>query len=188
MVLSAAQLGNLLSRPEELARLRDLLCPYFDDIRIIAHLDEQARLLTAHYTFAVTEGRRHSLTQELTLAERGRWWQGALEPAEDAPDFGLFSDVQNPPFWLDYQALQSHWADAFGAEKVQFRPLDLPQLLSKDGAREVSDSLDLITPLGSVDPGRALAPLPAPWLARMRAFNDVLIRYLQVHDLSLIHI
>jgi len=184
VVLSAAQLGNLLSRPEELTRLRDLLSPYFDDIRIIAHLEEQARLLTAHYSFAVTEGRRHPLTQELALAERGNWWQGALEPAEDAPDFGLFSDVQNPPFWLDYQTLHSHWADAFGAEKVQFRPLDLPHLLSKDGAREVSDSLDLITPLGSVDPGRALAPLPAPWLARMRAFNDVLIRYLQVHDLS----
>ncbi|MEP3688806.1 MAG: glycosyltransferase family 2 protein [Sulfitobacter dubius] len=183
VVLSAAQLGNLLSRPEELTRLRDLLSPYFDDIRIIAHLEEQARLLTAHYSFAVTEGRRHPLTQELALAERGNWWQGALEPAENAPDFGLFPDVHNSPFWLDYQALHTHWAEVFGAENVQFRPLDLPHLLSKDGGREVSVSLDLV-PLGPVDPGRTLAPLPAPWLARMRAFNDVLIRYLQAHDLS----
>ncbi|SFG30528.1 glycosyltransferase family 2 protein [Sulfitobacter dubius] len=183
VVLSAAQLGNLLSRPEELTRLRDLLSPYFDDIRIIAHLEEQARLLTAHYSFAVTEGRRHPLTQELALAERGKWWQGALEPAENAPDFGLFPDVHDSPFWLDYQALHTHWAEVFGAESVQFRPLDLPHLLSKDGGREVSVSLDLV-PLGPVDPGRTLAPLPAPWLARMRAFNDVLIRYLQAHDLS----
>lgn len=183
VVLSAAQLGNLLSRPEELTLLRDLLSPYFDDIRIIAHLEEQARLLTAHYAFAVSEGRRHPLTQELALAAQGNWWQGALEPTENAPDFGLFPDVQNAPFWLDYHALYTHWAKEFGAENVQLRPLDLPHLLSKEGGREVSDSLGL-APLGPVDPGRALAPMPAPWLTRMRAFNDVLIRYLQAHDLS----
>ena len=183
VVLSAAQLGNLLSRPEELTRLRDLLSPNFNDIRIIAHLEEQARLLTAHYAFAVTEGRRNPLTQELALAAQGNWWQSALEPTENAPDFGLFPDAQNPPFWLDYHALYTHWAKVFGAENVQFRPLDLPHLLSKGGGREVSDSLGL-APLGPVDPGRALAPMPAPWLTRMRAFNDVLIRYLQAHDLS----
>ena len=183
VVLSAAQLGNLLSRPEELTRLRDLLSPNFNDIRIIAHLEEQARLLTAHYAFAVTEGRRNPLTQELALAAQGNWWQSALEPTENAPDFGLFPDAQNPPFWLDYHALYTHWAKVFGAENVQLRPLDLPHLLSKGGGREVSDSLGL-APLGPVDPGRALAPMPAPWLTRMRAFNDVLIRYLQAHDLS----
>lgn len=190
VVLSAAQLGNLLSRPEELAHLRDLLSAHFDDIQIVAHLDEQARLLTAHYAFAVTEGRRHSLTQELALtqdlavAERGNWWQAACETTENAPDFGLFADVQDPPFWLDYHALHAHWAEAFGTENIHFRPLNLSHLLSKDGAREVTDSLCLTTPLGPVDPGRAIAALPAPWLTRMQRFNDVLIRYLQVHDLS----
>ena len=184
VVLSAAQLGNLLSRPEELRALHDLLRPYFDDIRVVAHLDEQARTLVAHYGFAVAESRRHPLTQELALAERGDWWHGALAQRETAPDFGLFPEVQAPPFWLDYQALHAHWAAAFGADNITFRPLDLPHLMSRAGASEITESLGLSTPLGPVDPGRALAALPAPWLTRMRQFNDVLVRYQQTHDLA----
>ena len=184
VVLSAAQLGNLLSRPEEIAQLHTLLAPYFDDIQVVAHLDEQARLLVGQYAFAVTEGRRHSLDQELTLATSGNWWLGAVAMGEDAPDFGLFPDVQNPPFWLDYKALHAQWTGVFGAENVTFRPLNLDHLTSERGAEELEAILGLDTPLGPVQPGRLIAPLPAPWLARMQQFNDVLIRYLQAHDLS----
>ena len=187
VVLAAAQLGNLLSDPAEIARLRALLSPHFDDIRIVAHLDEQARLLAAHYAFAVTEGRRHTLDRELALAESGgEWWAQAraAAAAEDAPDLGLFRDIQAPPFWLDYAALHAHWADAFGADRVSFRPLDADHLTSAHGAEELGDLLALDTPLGPVTPGRVIAPLPEPWLARMRQFNEVLIRYLKVKDLS----
>jgi len=184
VVLSAAQLGNLLPQPAEIERLQALLTPYFDDIQIVAHLDEQARLLAAHYAFAVTEGRRHTLDQELALAGRGSWWQNALNGAENEPDFGLFPDVQRPPFWLDFNALYETWAKVFGLNNVTFRPLNLSHLTSENGAAELDSLLGLDTPLGTVDPGRLIGPISEPWLARMRQFNDVLIRYLQVHDIS----
>ncbi len=184
VVLSAAQLGNLLSDPAEIRRLQALLAPHFDDIQIVAHVDEQARLLAAHYDYAVTEGRRHSLEQELSLAEHADWWQAALQGGDADPDFGLFPDIQNPPFWLDFAALHRHWAQVFGEDNVTFRPLDLDHLTSANGASEIADILGLDAPLGPVKPGRLIAPLPAAWLARMRQFNAVLIRYLQAQDLS----
>ncbi|MEX3315170.1 glycosyltransferase family 2 protein [Sulfitobacter sp. PS-8MA] len=184
VVLSAAQFGNLLPRAEEIKRLRALLAPHFDHIQIVAHIDEQARLLAAQYDFAVTEGRRSALEQELDLAGAADWWQAAQAGVEPDPDFGLFPEVENPPFWLDFKALHQHWAQVFGAENVTFRPLDLAHLTSVNGASEIEDMLGLQAPLGAVKPGRLIAPLPAPWLARMRQFNAVLIRYLKVKDIS----
>ena len=184
VVFSAAQLGNLLSSPAEIERLHALLAPHFEDIRVVAHVDEQARLLAAHYAFAVTEGRRHTLQQELALAGTDDWWQASLKERDGAPDFGLFPDIQNAPFWLDYKALHRHWAEAFGAEKLSFRPLDLDQLYTAHGAAELNDLLELASPLEPVEPGRLPPALPDPWIARMRQFSDVLIRYLQLHDIS----
>tara|TARA_R110002049_G_scaffold23545_3_gene83335 strand:- start:51100 stop:53457 length:2358 start_codon:yes stop_codon:yes gene_type:complete len=184
VVVFAAQLGSLLSRPSEIARLHALLTPHFDDIQIVAHLDEQARLLCAHYAEAVTEGRRNPLDRELALAKGTDWWQAAqTDSGEDAPLFGLFPDVQNPPFWLDYQTLLTHWEAAFGAGNVTFCPLDMANLRSPRGGDELAAVLGLATPLGKVAPGRNPPPMPAAWLTRMRQMNDVLIRYLQVRDL-----
>ena len=183
-VVSAAQLGNLLHHPEELARLKALLKPHFSNIQIIAHVDEQARQLRAHYHYAVTEGRVSGLDVELALAKKDGWWDNALalRGAND-PYFGLFNDVQSPPFWLDYAAMIALWGDAFGKKNVTLRPLNVPHLISESGAEELTNSLGLKKNLGRVKPSRVSMLEPACNLTRMRQFNEVLIKYAQVHDL-----
>ncbi len=184
VVVVAAQLGNLLSQPKELARLKALFDPHFDDIRIVAHIDEQARMLVDHYTYAVIEGRRHDLGAELALAGSKDWWNGALAlRGKNEPFFGLFNDIQYPPYWLDYKSMFDLWSDTFGKEMVSFRPLDMAQLCSDQGVDEVSEILGVPQSLGKGDSDTPPVPRPAPWLTRMRQFNDVLIKYMQARDI-----
>lgn len=61
LILSASQLGVSLSRKSELERLYALLSPLSDDIRVIAHVDEQAKVLVRHYAEQILEGRGVSL-------------------------------------------------------------------------------------------------------------------------------
>ncbi|MEM6305006.1 MAG: glycosyltransferase family 2 protein [Pseudomonadota bacterium] len=185
-VVAAGQLGNLLHGKDELERLTQLLAPYFSEIHIVAHLAPQAELLLSHYTYAVLEGRTASLQAELDLVGAENWRDAALAARGDhGPEFGLFNDVQSPPFWLDYTRLLAQWEAAFGAGSVLFRPLDLPALMSPEGAQEVEALLDLKKPLGPVKPRRVPLTEPAVNLARMRQFNEVLIRYLKAHDISI---
>ena len=79
LILSAAQLGSSLHRRSELARLHAMLMPLSDDIRIVAHIDEPARLLTRIYADQIFEGRATPLEQELTLARGGNWWVDCIE-------------------------------------------------------------------------------------------------------------
>ncbi len=184
VVLASAQLGNLLYAPEELDRLHKLLSSYFDDIRIVAHLDEQARLLTQHYTTAILEGRRHSLQQEIDLAAEKDWWHGALSQRDDNdPFFGIFNDVHCPPQWLDFAALLSAWEKPFGKGNVTLRPLDLATLNGEDGMAELCASLGIENTFGKVEADRLYAPEPAPSLTRMRHMNDVLIRFSQAREI-----
>ena len=55
LVVSASQLATLPNR-SELLRLRALLTPLSDDITILAHVDEQARVLVRHYAEALENG------------------------------------------------------------------------------------------------------------------------------------
>ena len=184
VVFAAAQLGNLLHEPAELKRLHALLSPHFDDIQIVAHVGEQARLLCAHFGYAIAEGRRFGLDPELALAAGDNWWQGALGMrGHNDPYAGLFNDVQHPPFWLDYKHLLAAWEAQFGTGNVTLRPLDIAHLMSPEGSDEVAKVLGIKPNLGSVKPGRIVNPEPAANLTRMQQFNDVLIRYLQTHDL-----
>ena len=184
MVFSAGQFGGLLSRQSELERLKALLSPFSDDIRIVAHVDEQARLLATHYPDRVMEGRRYALDRELGLLKGKSWWDGALAlRGENQPFFGIFNDVQHPAFWLDYQRLVEHWEAVFGKGSVTLRPLDEAHLLSEDGADELNAVMGLDTPMGKLDPERPDALHSAASVARVRQFNDVLIRYMQARDL-----
>lgn len=184
VVLSAAQLGNLLSTEEELGRLKGLLSPYFEDVQIVAHLNAQARQLVEHYIYAILEGRRHSLDQELTLAREDRWWQGALaQRGTNAPYFGLFNDIQTPPHWLDYKKLLSFWEGVFGYGNVTLRPLDLATLYGPEGIGELCQTLDIENTFDPAEPDRLFLPEPAPSLTRMRHMNEVLIRYAQAKDI-----
>ncbi|KIN61353.1 Glycosyl transferase family 2 [Sulfitobacter noctilucae] len=184
VVLASAQLGNLLSAPEELERLHTLLSPYFDDIQIVAHLDEQARLLIHHYTYAILEGRRHSLRQEIDLAKEKDWWQGALAQRGANDTFaGIFNDVQAPPFWLDYAALLAAWEKPFGKGNVTFRPLNLPKLNSPDGMAELCTSLGIENNFGKSEIDPIFSPEASASLTRMRHMNDVMIRLSQARDI-----
>ncbi|MFK7835077.1 MAG: hypothetical protein AB8B60_02545 [Sulfitobacter sp.] len=184
LVLAAAQLGSLLHHPSELKRLHALLSIYFDDIQIVAHVEEQARLLVQHYISAVIAGRRHSLHQELDLAGTKNWGRGALAlRGETDPFANLFDDIQCPPFWLDFKALLAFWEKAFGKGNVTLAPLDLPQLYGKDGLQVLATALGLKKSLGPVSPDRIFSAEPAASLSRMRQMNDVLIRYSQAQDI-----
>lgn len=184
VVMAAAQLGSLLYHPKELARLRSLLAPHFDHIRIVAHIQEQAHMLLGHYAQAVSEGRRHSLAQELTLASGDDWWAGALaQRGENDPPFGIFNDVQCPPFWLDYAALVQMWEQAFGMDNVTLRPLDPERLFGADGMAELCHTLEIPNAFATPEPARTAPPISAASLTRMRLMNEAMIRFAQSRDI-----
>jgi len=184
VVLAAAQLGSLLHTPSEVSRLRDLLAPYFDEIHVIAYVDEQARTLARHYPMAILEGRRTSLEQELGLA-RGNDWRGSALAARGKTnaDIGDFAEVQAPPFWLDYKGLLQSWEDCFGVGRVALRPLDRAALAGPDTMTDVGQALGLARKLPPSKPARVFAPEPGASLARMRLMNDVMIRLAQARDI-----
>ncbi len=73
LILSAAQLGGSLARRSEIERLKALLAPLSDDIRVAAHIDEQGRLLARHYAAQVLAGRATSLDVEMDMAGTADW-------------------------------------------------------------------------------------------------------------------
>lgn len=184
VVLGTGQLGGMLTRAGELERLRDLLQTVSDDIQVTAYLFEQGQELAQFYANRVMEGRRYALDREFELIKGDSWWDGALAMrGENAPYFGLFNDIQYPPFWLDYARLHAHWGAVFGAENVHFRPHDPALMAGEDAANALGDVLGLNTSLGKVDPEPEEPPHSAASVTRVRGFNDLLIRYMQARDM-----
>lgn len=66
LILSCPQLATLPTR-SALDRLRALLLPLSEDIRIVAHVDAPGRLLLRHYESAVHDGRTAPLSRDLSL-------------------------------------------------------------------------------------------------------------------------
>ena len=129
LILSATQLGASLVQPSELERLKAMLTPHSSDIRIVAHVDAQDRLLARHYAAQVMEGRTRGLDLELSLAGKPDWWQACLaEAPRIAPRAGQFFETQTPPFWLDYERLIAHWEAVFGAGSLTLRALSARSL------------------------------------------------------------
>lgn len=180
MILSAPQLGGALHRDSELARLRDLLAEFSDDIRVVAHVDEPARLLARAYAAQVMEGRALPLSAEIALADAPEWWDGALShvPATD-PQAGIFTETQAPPFWLDYTALVARWEMAFGTGCVALRAFDADLFAGPDVIDEIRAAFGIEDQIGRAD---AAAPADQPsvaWLARARAMNEVFLQILR---------
>lgn len=177
VILSASQLGTSLARASELERLRDLLAPLSDDIRIVAHVDAPAPLLARHYAAQVFDGRTTSLELEAGLAA-GSWWQAALAhaPVID-PAQHRFLETHCPPFWLDYAALLRHWEAVFGKGAVTLRPYDAARFHGEEATEEIRAAFDIAETLGRAIP----VPLPqapaAAWVSRVRQLNLVLERY-----------
>ncbi len=180
LILSASQLGASLHRVSELDRLRMLLAPLSDDIRIIAHVDEQSRLLARHYAEQVMEGRGTTLDVEMDLAGSTDWWDDCLLDAHRiTPARGIFLETQTPPFWLDYARLQAFWEGTFGVGSLTFRPYD-PELFDGEGVtEEIRAMFGLADSIGRAT--AAAAPQIAPsaaWVARGRQLNALLLQVL----------
>lgn len=179
LILSASQLGVSLHRATELDRLRALLTPLSDDIRIIAHIDEQARLLARHYAEQVLEGRGTSLDVELDQAGSADWWDDCLLDAHAiAPDKGLFLETQAPPFWLHYARLQAFWDGAFGAGSLTFRPYDAARFHGAEATEELRAMFALDDGIGRAVPADLPVPPAAAWVARGRQLNRLLLHVL----------
>ncbi|KUF11429.1 glycosyltransferase family 2 protein [Pseudoponticoccus marisrubri] len=179
LILSAHQLGSALVSRAELERLRALLLPLSDDIRVVAHLDDPARLLVRRYAAQLAEGRAHDLSLELGCLDAPGYWDAALatRPVPD-PAAGQFGEVQGACFWLDYARLEREWAAVFGAEAVQLHSLDLPQLYEARATDALAAAFDIKVNFGKAEPE---TPPPAPsaaWQSRCRRFNDVVLRLL----------
>ncbi|KMK67332.1 glycosyltransferase family 2 protein [Puniceibacterium sp. IMCC21224] len=177
LILSAHQFGTSLPSRPAIKRLRDLLRPLSDDIRIVAHMDEPARLVVRRYAAQVFEGRSRGLDLELGMTNVGNWWDAALAtcPAPD-PRRGQFPDVQGASHWLDLPRLVAEWDAVFGigATHLRSRPFGL---YSADIGSEVRDAFDLgFAPIAE----QVRAPIrpSAAWLARARQFNEAVQRFL----------
>jgi Glycosyl transferase family 2 len=177
-VISAHQLVTLPNR-SELERLRDLLRPHSDDITVLAHLDEQARVLTRHYAQAVVEGRIAGLDQELALAGAGDWRKAALADwARIDPATHDFPELQAAPHWLDYARLAERWGEVFGADKVVLRGYDPARFGSGEIVDELREMLGIEGTIGKATAPKPAARRPAATLTRWRALNAVFIKLL----------
>lgn len=183
LILSASQLGTSLSRPSEIRRLFDMLRPLSDDIRIIAHVDEQARLLARAYAAQVMEGRAQDLSLELDLAGSPDWWDDALlDGHEIRPDKGQFQETQCPPFWLDYPRLVTEWEAVFGTGSMRLRPYDEALFYSQEATQEIVKAFGLPASIGKANPAKPPKPPSAAHVARARQLNDLILRLLDRTD------
>ncbi|WP_137700226.1 glycosyltransferase family 2 protein [Marimonas lutisalis] len=179
LILSASQLGSSLARKSEIERLKSLLAPLSDDIRIVAHVDEQARLLARRYGEQVLEGRAAPLDMELEMAGTQDWWDDALLDAHEIdPQAGQFLETQAPPFWLDYARLVQHWEGVFGAGSVTLRPYDAVRFYGPEVTEEIRDSFGIEPTIGKAEPEDIPTEPSAAWLARARQLNALLLKVL----------
>jgi len=171
LILSAHQLGGCLVSDRELTRLRDFAHKFSKNVTVVMHLDEQARVLVAHYAENIMQGRVADLTQELSL-KTGSWFDAAIAARQPLqPQLNQFPDVQAPPFWLDYKALVARWAAVFGADALRLRPYNKEVFDSDDLMAEATSCFDLPSGIGKGRGGN-LGDLPSDMaLARARAMN-----------------
>jgi hypothetical protein len=172
MVLSCAQLGSGLATATEVARLKDMLSRVSDDIRIVMHVEDQARALIRTHVDQVFFGRHAGFDQELALAGAADWWTAALATGGPlVPRLNRFPEFHGAPHWIDYRALLALWQGGFGADAVRLRPHDDALFRSDLVTREIEVSLGLDGRIGKVT---AAAPAQAPgdaWLERARQLN-----------------
>jgi len=183
LILSAHQLGVSLASASELQRLRGLLLPLSDDIRIVAHVDDPARLLTRRYAAQVLEGRSRDLSLELGLLDTPDWWEAALatRPQID-PAAGQFHEVQGACFWLDLARLVREWDAVFGAGATQLHSIDRATLWSDAGPEELRRSFGIADSIGKAEAKAPPRDPSAAWLTRCRLFNDAVLRLLGRSD------
>ncbi|MEP1537612.1 MAG: glycosyltransferase family 2 protein [Paracoccaceae bacterium] len=182
LILSASQLASSLVNQSELTRLRDMLLTLTEDVQLLAHVDEPARMLARHYAKQVQEGRGQSLDLELANASAENWWQASLKhvPQID-PLAGQFLETQAPPFWLDFNALTAHWEGVFGPDTLHLRGYDEALFASENVTSEIRDAFGLKTQIGKAQPEPTERSPSDASLARSRQFNALLLKLLANH-------
>ncbi|HSG56899.1 MAG TPA: glycosyltransferase family 2 protein, partial [Paracoccaceae bacterium] len=179
LILSCSQLGASLARTSELERLRAMLLPLSNDIRIVAHVDEQGRLLARHYADQVMEGRATSLELEAEMAGTPDWWDDCLLDAHKIdPQAGQFLETQTPAFWLDYPRLVTHWEGVFGPGTVSLRPYDEALIYGEEATQELRAAFGISDAIGKAEPAHAPVQPSEAWLSRARQLNALLLRVL----------
>lgn len=181
MILSAHQFGTSLITPNAMHRLRALLTPLSDDIRILAHVDDPARMLIRRYGAQLREGRSRGLDLEQGLIGADSWWDAALSthPVTDAR-IGQFGEVQGASHWLDLRRLEAEWNAVFGAGALHLRsiPRDF-HTASAGGELRAAFDLGATPSAGAV---RLPVPPAAAWQTRSRLFNDAMQRLLHARS------
>ena len=129
--------------------LKALLAPLSQDIRIVAHVDEQARALVRHYGDQILDGRPQPLDREMELAPSESWWNACMNTLPPiVPQNGCFEETQGAPFWLDYRRLVGFWEDVFGEGTVALRPYRAAEFASDRVTDEVRESFAITRNLG----------------------------------------
>ena len=177
LILSASQLGSSIHRRSELERIKDFLTRHSSDIRIVAHVEEQSKVLARHYAHQVQLGRTASLATEFGLAESEDWWVDALALAPEInPANAQFAEIQAPAFWLDYAALVRNWESVFGKDCVELRSYDETLFNSASLTDEIAEAFDIEGVFGKAVPSRNREPLSAASLTRARLLNVELVK------------
>jgi hypothetical protein len=179
LILSCAHLGSGLRSASELARLRAMLAPLSEDIRVIAHVDLPARMALRAYAAQILEGRGLSLRAELDLAGSTDWRQSALDacPPID-PAAGIFAQTQSPNAWLDLPALVVFWERGFGAGAVTLHSYDAAKFATPGVTAALCTAFGIMADIG---PAQAMALPPPPAAAaleRGRQLNALILRIL----------
>ena len=179
IILSASQLGVSLVSRSELELLKAVLTSVSSDIRIVAHVDEPARLLARHYAEQIMEGRGTPLEQELALAGSTSWWADALSSAPKInAQAGVFIENQAAPCWLDYTALEQHWNSVFGNGALTFRAYDAEAFASETVTEELRAAFDIAPTIGKAMATDLPIPPSDAWLARGRQLNALILQVL----------
>lgn len=96
VIITSEHFHSRLHRPDELQRLRRVLCPVFADIHILGYFREQSALAKSLYSTAMRVGRTVTFEQSLGSA-------------------------RVDSLYYNYHLLLSQWASVFGAASVQAR-------------------------------------------------------------------
>lgn len=178
-VLTCHQLSTL-PNASEIKRLQAVLSKASGEIEVVAHVDAPARMLLAHYSEQILDGRREGLERDIALADADRWRSAALKHwGKIDPATHHFPEVQAPPHWIDLAGFFDLWAGVFGAGNIRLRPLDPEGFTSEQATDEITEMLGIDANIGKATPAPMPALPSAETLARARELNFVFERLLR---------
>ncbi len=121
VVMTAEQIGGVLREPEEVARLADLLAPYFDPVQVVVYIRRQDQ----HAASAYTEWLRGGTLRDPGLPAGG---------AEKHPEY-------------DYGGMLDRWAGVFGQDSVTPRIFARDRLVDGDVVADFLALTDIALPM-----------------------------------------